>query len=303
MPSLLVVTLPVLLTTPVSGQSRRLHRSWAEVMCTVKSTPPGSSRGHRHRAAGQDTSRDRAGAVPARTLRIDRPGQTRIGRQASFSVTPWASPLPSFQTVIVKPIGSPTFTDAASAVFRMWIAGALTQIAAESSSDPSLVVVTSRCCRPVRSPRQSPPVAAVVPETMCTVKVLAAWVVPAGTVTGPQDRTPARIAQVLFQPAPCDSIDQSRPAFVGNVSLSVTPWASPLPEFQTVIVKPICSPAFTCAASAVFTIWIAGAATQIAAVVVRPVVGGRHRAGVVDQPVSPDSHRPSQPSSSRRCAP
>jgi hypothetical protein len=58
---------------------------------------------------------------------------------------------------------------------------------------------------------------------------------------------------VLFQPAPCDSIDQSRPAFVGNVSDKVTPFASPAPEFQTVIVKPICSPAFTCAASGVFT--------------------------------------------------
>jgi hypothetical protein len=52
------------------------------------------------------------------------------------------------------------------------------------------VVVTE----PVLSTRplstQSPPVAAVVSETMCTVNVDAAWVVPAGTVTGPQDSTP-----------------------------------------------------------------------------------------------------------------
>jgi hypothetical protein len=105
--------------------------------------------------------------------------------------------------------------------------------------------------RPVSS--QSPPVAVVVSETMCTVNVDAPCAVFAGTVTGPQDRTPTVIAQVPFQPAPCDSIDQSRPAFVGNVSDKVTPFASPAPSFQTVNVNPICSPAFTCAASAAFT--------------------------------------------------
>jgi hypothetical protein len=57
---------------------------------------------------------------------------------------------------------------------------------------------------------------------------------------------------VPLQPAPCASIDQSRPAFVGNVSDKVTPFASPTPEFQTVIVNPICSPALTCVASGVF---------------------------------------------------
>ena len=71
------------------------------------------------------------------------------------------------------------------------------------------------------------------------MNVLAACVVPAGTVTGPQvsdtsqDRAGAAPTRAL------DSIVQSRPAFVGNGSFSVTPWASPLPEFQTVIVKPI----------------------------------------------------------------
>jgi hypothetical protein len=84
------------------------------------------------------------------------------------------------------------------------------------------------------------------------VNVDAAWVVPAGTVTGPQDRTPAVIAQLLFQPAPCASIDQDRPGLLGRTSCSVTPWASPMPSFQTVIVKPIESPTCTVAASAVF---------------------------------------------------
>ena len=68
---------------------------------------------------------------------------------------------------------------------------------------------------------QVPPVAAVVGEVMCTVNVDAACVVSAGTVTGPHVRTPAAIAQLPFQPAPCEAIDQSRPAFVGSVSVKV----------------------------------------------------------------------------------
>ena len=93
------------------------------------------------------------------------------------------------------------------------------------------------------------------------MNVDAAWVVPASTVFGPQERTPAAIAQVPPQPAPWPAIDQDRPAFTGSVSESVTPFASPRPELDTVKVKPIWSPAFTCAASAVFTMWIAGALT------------------------------------------
>src|SRR4051795_1640488 len=139
----------------------------------------------------------------------------------------------------------------------MWIAGAATQVEAVESSEPSFVVVTC----PVLSttplpPGHTPPVAAVVGEVMCTVNVDAACVVPASTVTGPQVRTPAVILQVLFQPAPCEAIDQDRPAFVGSVSVKDTPCASPLPSLNTVNVNPIGSPAFTCAASAVLTIWM-----------------------------------------------
>src|SRR5439155_831007 len=195
---------------------------------------------------------------PAPCEAIDQSRPAFVG-SVSDKVTPCASPLPEFETVNMKPICSPAFTWAASAVFTIWIAGAATQISAESSSEPSLVVVTLPVLSTSPVSWQSPPVAAVVPETMCTVKVLAAWVVPAGTVTGPQDRTPAVIAQLLFQPAPCEAIDQSRPAFVGSVSDKVTPCASPLPEFETVNVKPICSPAFTWAASAVFTMWMSAA--------------------------------------------
>src|SRR6478735_12407693 len=129
---------------------------------------------------------------------------------------------------------------------------AWTQIEALDSSEPSLLVVTSPVLLTTPVSGQSPPVAPVVAEVMCTVNVLAAWVVPAGTVTGPQDRTPAVIAQVLFQPAPCASIDQDRPGLVGRTSFSVTSWASPMPSFETVSVKPIGSPTFTAGASEVF---------------------------------------------------
>src|SRR4051794_20234492 len=139
----------------------------------------------------------------------------------------------------------------------MWIPGAATQVEAESLSEPSLVVVTSPVLLTTPPPPgQTPPVAAVVGEVMCTVNVEAACVVPAGTVTGPQVNLPAAIAQVEFQPAPCDAIDQDRPALTGNVSDRDTPCASPLPVLDTVNVKPICSPALTCAASGVFTMWI-----------------------------------------------
>ncbi len=77
---------------------------------------------------------------------------------------------------------------------------------------------------------QTPPVAEVVGEVMCTVNVLAACVVPAGTVAGPQERTPTAIEQDPDQPAPCVSIDHERPALTGSVSVSTTPFASPLPS-------------------------------------------------------------------------
>src|SRR5438128_1490820 len=98
---------------------------------------------------------------------------------------------------------------------------------------------------------------------MCTVNVLAACVVPAGTVAGPQLSIPSVIEHEPAQPAPWLSICHESPAFVGSGSLTVTPLASPLPEFDTVSVKPTWSPAFTWAASAVFTILIDGAATQV----------------------------------------
>src|SRR5205814_3339405 len=116
---------------------------------------------------------------------------------------------------MVNPIGSPAFTWAASAVFRILIAGAATHVEAVELSPPAFVVVTV----PVLSilpvpPGHVPPVSAVVSEVTCTVKVLAASVVPAGTVTParpPHFRVPALMEHAPAQPAPMLSIDQDRP--------------------------------------------------------------------------------------------
>src|SRR5215467_13660356 len=103
---------------------------------------------------------------------------------------------------------------------------AWTQVEALDSSEPSLVVVTLPVLLTTPVSGQSPPVAPVVPEVMCTVKVESDWLVPAGTVTGPQERTPVAIEQLSPNPAPVASIDQERPGLVGRTSFSITPWAS-----------------------------------------------------------------------------
>src|SRR5262249_58993404 len=74
------------------------------------------------------------------------------------------------------------------------------------------------------------------------------------------------MAQLPAQPLPWDLIVQERPVLVGSVSDSLTSLAAPVPVLNTVRVKPIGSPASTWAASAVFTIRIAGAATHVEAV-------------------------------------
>src|SRR5437868_7114392 len=128
-------------------------------------------------------------------------------------------------------MSSPAITSGLSAVFTMWIAGAATHVDALDSSEPSFDVLTV----PVLStlpvpPGHTPPVAAVVGEMMCTVNVLAAWVVPAGTVTGPQLSVPATLMpHDPAQPAPWPSIVHDKPGFTGSGSLRFTSYASPLP--------------------------------------------------------------------------
>src|SRR4029079_1732412 len=126
----------------------------------------------------------------------------------SDTTTPVSALGPLLVTTIVQVIRLPSFSS--------WLGGgtlfvtvrstrAWTQVDALDSSEPSLLVVTLPVLLTTPVSGQSPPGAPVVAEEMCTVNIEAAWVVPAGTVTGPQERTPAVIAQVLFQPAPWES--------------------------------------------------------------------------------------------------
>ena len=78
----------------------------------------------------------------------------------------------------------------------------------------------------------------------------------AATSVGPHASTCEPAAPLTEQSPAFDWVltDQVTPA--GSGSLTVTPWAVPAPEFDTVTEKPTGSPALTVAASAVFTMWI-----------------------------------------------
>src|SRR6266702_1844301 len=79
-----------------------------------------------------------------------------------------------------------------------------------------------------------------------------------------QLRTSLPTAPVIEQAsAVCESIDQSTPLPLGSGSLIVTPAASPGPALLAVTVKPICVPAFTAAASAVFSSDRSGQSTVV----------------------------------------
>ena len=81
--------------------------------------------------------------------------------------------MPEFETVSVKPIWSPAFTWAASAVFTILIPGPATHVEALDWPEPSFVVATEAVLSTTPLPDgQTPPVAAVVVDVMCTVNVL-----------------------------------------------------------------------------------------------------------------------------------
>src|SRR5690349_64340 len=95
-------------------------------MCTVKLAPPATLVGPHfrtcdglvpeveHRPAFDWVSIDQVTPVP------DPAGS------GSLTVTPVGVPVPALLTLTVNPIGSPAFTDAASAVLRIWIWAACT---------------------------------------------------------------------------------------------------------------------------------------------------------------------------------
>ena len=168
-------------------------------------------------------------------------------------MTPFAVPGPSFPTVIRNPTASPPSTTAASAVFVTKTSGQFTVIVALSESAPSFDVVTLAVLF------TSPQLPTVVGEVMC-----AALLRPEPRSPKSQVSTPL----VIEQPASllAASTDQSSPPFVGNVSVTVTPWAVPSPLLVTSIVNPMLSPAVTVPWSGVFVIAIAGQFTVIVAV-------------------------------------
>jgi len=74
-----------------------------------------------------------------------------------------------------------------------------------------------------------------------------------------------KVAPAIEQPAFAGLIDQLIPEPVGRGSFNVTPVALPAPVFETVIVKPIGSPALTEGASAVFETCRPGHCTEVLA--------------------------------------
>src|SRR6516162_6524668 len=106
----------------------------------------------------------------------------------SVTVTPVSSLGPLFLTTIVQVMlpwpRSWTAGEPVLVIERSTIA--CTQVVAVEFSLPSFDVVTEPVLLIVPEPGQSPALAGVVVEVMCTVNFDAVWVVPAGTVSGPQ---------------------------------------------------------------------------------------------------------------------
>src|SRR5438093_228073 len=169
---------------------------------------------------------------------MDQDSPALVGRGSS-TIRPWAVPAPPLCMVMPKPRGSVALTLGASAVLAMSMAAPRTSMESEALSEPSLVVVTLA----VLSTGEVAAVAEVVPEVMCTVKEA-----PGARSTGPQDRTPAAMAQEGSVEL---SMDQLSPASVGRGSDTVTLRAVPAPELVTVMANPMGSPAETEGSSAV----------------------------------------------------
>ncbi len=175
----------------------------------------------------------------------------------SVTATPLATPGPLLVTVMVKPMGSPAETDAASATFSMSIEAPSTTTWSVSVSVPSLVVVTTA----VLTTGLAATVSLVVGLVMWTVRT---W--PCARSPRLQDRMPAAIPHEAWAVPPL--MVQLVPASVGSVSVTATPLATPGPLLVTVMVKPMGSPAETDAASATFSMSIEAHRTSVWALAV-----------------------------------
>src|SRR5204863_4456889 len=102
-------------------------------MCTVNEAPLFRSVGPQSSSCllitGTTLIEHRAGGPVFDWLSIDhvRPEPEPAGSK-SLTVTPLACPAPLLLTVMVNPIGSPGFTNGASAVLLTWTSAPLTQV-------------------------------------------------------------------------------------------------------------------------------------------------------------------------------
>src|SRR6266516_1280204 len=92
-------------------------------MCTVLVAPAARSPNEQLSTCGAEPAIEQSGLSGLSDQVTPEPEPA--GR-LSLKVTPVAVPGPAFETVIVNPIGSPAFTEAASAVFVIDRFGALT---------------------------------------------------------------------------------------------------------------------------------------------------------------------------------
>jgi hypothetical protein len=171
----------------------------------------------------------------------------------SESVTAFAVPAPEFPTVIVKPMFSPAFTAPASAVLSIVSAGQLTVVEADACTEPVFVADA------VASFGYVAQLANDVALVMCTDADA-----PGAMSPNEQCNVPDVIAHDPG-PAYAGLIDQLTPAPAGSGSDNVAAVAEPAPVFETVIVKPIESPALTESASAVLVMFRPGHWTVVVA--------------------------------------
>src|SRR6266581_1726153 len=105
-------------------------------MCTVLVAPAARSPNEQLSTCGAEPAIEQSGLSGLSDQVTPEPEPA--GR-LSLKVTPVAVPVPVFETVIVNPIGSPAFTEAASAVFEIVRFAGLHVIDASSDGFPSFV--------------------------------------------------------------------------------------------------------------------------------------------------------------------
>src|SRR5207245_2327700 len=177
----------------------------------------------------------------------------------SVRVTLWAVPVPTafeLLTTIVNTASLPALMLAPSGVFTTVTSGHWTVTDEESSSPPSLPVVT------IALLFTWPQLAEVVVPWIWTLKLVLLAMTAASHV-----RTSGFGAVLIEQEAVAVPVGASASQVIpaGRLSVTCTPVALPAPVFVTVIVNPIGSPALIVALSAVFVRTIVGQLTVMSA--------------------------------------